>query len=150
MFRPSFIAGLIGLMATVTFASPLASTQTVQRAVADFGLFGSWGDDCSLPMSPRNPRSFFTIAPDGTVVRRGLTGIEFDPANDFKILAARRIAKDQLAIHVESASEKLDIILQKRNGRVGALRSSAGGKLSIRNGIDLTTGRPNGSMKKCT
>jgi hypothetical protein len=87
-------ACLAAVLAMVTIET--ANAQSVADTVAQFGLIGTWANDCAQPASTSNFLTVYAIKPPGEVSRT-----YYDKPdhiyNNYKITSAKREAHDMLS-----------------------------------------------------
>jgi len=87
-------ACLVAALVMTTVAT--ANAQSVANTIAEFGLIGTWANDCTQPASSSNFLTVYAIKPSGEVSRT-----YYDQPghvyNNYKITSAKRQAPDLLS-----------------------------------------------------
>ena len=85
----------IGLAVALTMAASLACAQSPNGAVKDFGLLGTWADNCNAQPGPSNQHATFSVTSGGAVLLRN----DFGPAYGdmvYRIVDAKRLGEFRL------------------------------------------------------
>lgn len=144
--RPPLCAALLLALLLLPRA---AAAQSLQQAVSDFGLLGSWARDCSKPASPQAPRVRYVATPDGGVMRELLEG-EAPGGTGTPFLAASRVAPDQLEVDYLYQDRTIHLVLEMRDGKHRGLNSWAdGGAPLMEDGVVLANNRRAPWYEKC-
>ncbi|HLH86948.1 MAG TPA: hypothetical protein VKX28_00705 [Xanthobacteraceae bacterium] len=94
----------------------LVSAATPREVLRDFGMLGTWANDCSQPSSADNFYTVYAGMPDGNVRRTYYnTPDRKNPYNEYYIIRAIRLPADQLSYRQEGSvnHDKMDVILLK-------------------------------------
>jgi hypothetical protein len=146
---PVLIAALL-MAAAPAVAQP--ATQTPQEAAAvieNWGLIGSWSQDCRRAPQRGAALLTYTKASDGSVIRTATTG---GKPNTSRILAARVIPDGSIEITEKDPDDVLVFVLSKAGSGKHRSMSSRDDKgyFYIRNGKFTDDGKETALMSRCT
>jgi hypothetical protein len=128
------LAGFIVLLvqAILGHAQPLAST------VKEFGLLGTWSDDCKAHPSPSNQYASFSVTSRGTVMLRNDFGPDYGEMV-YRIVDVRRIGEFRISLRQLLTTDDqiaLDIVMLKANDRIRIWSSrGADGSQYVQDGL---------------
>jgi len=118
-------AALVLLTLVLTISG--ASAQTPREVLKDFGLLGTWANDCSKPAASNNFLTIYQGLSNGEVKRT-----YYDAPNkiysEFVIKRVTRVAPDQI-LYEQAGQNDLQFVTLKKTGnqyRVFSNRSRAG------------------------
>jgi hypothetical protein len=75
----------------------VASAQSPASDIREFGLFGTWADDCNANPGPSNQYASFSITSRGAVMLRNDFGPDYGDMI-YRIVDARRIGQFQISL----------------------------------------------------
>jgi hypothetical protein len=142
----------IGLAVALTMAASLACAQSPNGAVKDFGLLGTWADNCNAQPGPSNQHATFSVTSDGAVLLRN----DFGPAYGdmiYRIVDAKRLGEFRLSLRQVLTTDgevTLDTVMLRANAKV-RIWSSRGldGRQYVEDGVVPTANRETGWMERC-
>jgi hypothetical protein len=106
------------------FFSNMAHAQSTATALKQFGLFGTWANDCSQAAAPTNEYAIFSLTSIGTVQLRNDFGPYYDTMV-YRIIDARRIGAGLLSMRQLLVSDnqiRVDMVLMRMNPRFASCR----------------------------
>jgi hypothetical protein len=138
----------------VLFVLPATARPSTEDLFGQFGLFGTWAGDCTLPATPTNLHVTVVRKDSGQIVEDHDLG-PASVANHYHILSARRLSATRLAVEVmfQPATEfeqrqKLEWLI--RNGtRRTLLNQPEHGPPVVKDGVALAFGIETPVLKKC-
>jgi len=95
-----------------------ASAQSPSSAVREFGLFGTWADDCNTNPSPLNQYASFSISSRGTIQLRNDFGPDYGDMI-YRIVDAKRIGLFRISLRQLLTTDDqiaLDTVMLKSGG----------------------------------
>ena len=98
----------------------LASAQSVQSAMREFGLLGTWAAECKEGPSPGNTHATYLVTSAGGGQLSNAFG-EGYAESVYDISEAKSLGPDRLSLREVMLSDKnivLDIVLVKENGKI--------------------------------
>ena len=132
-----------------------AGAQSPASAIKEFGLLGTWADDCSATASPANQYAIFSLTSRGNIELRNDFGPDYDRMV-YRIVDAQRLSHFRLLLRQLLTSDDQiasNTVMMKANDRIRVWsshgsdgstfargRGNALGKRS-RNGLDGTLQR---------
>jgi hypothetical protein len=131
----------------------LAGAQSAASAIKEFGLLGTWADDCIATPSPANQYTIFSLASRGNIELRNDFGPDYDEMV-YRIVDAQRLSHFRLAFRQLLTSDDqivLNTVMMKANDRI-RVRSSRGfdGSIFVEDGtIPSANGQETGWMMRC-
>jgi hypothetical protein len=122
------------LFALALTASGPATAQTPRRVLTEFGLLGTWQNDCRLPPAPNNFRTVYEGLPSGDVRRTYYDGPnKFYSA--FVIKRVSRISADQILYEQLGQNDLQFVVLKKVGNRYRIFSNhSRAGKVYVQEG----------------
>jgi hypothetical protein len=145
---------VVAVLAALSVAPAAAKPSTMVRVLQEFDLFGTWASDCGAGPSVTNPRVSVTLKEPGEVVEHHDFGPGYEP-NRYRILSARRLDRERLAIETlfeqEGAEPQLQRIVMRfgNGGRRTILTVPKGEEPRVVNGIAVASGQPTPRLRKC-
>ena len=143
------------LAAALAFALPaLADAAAPREVMRDFGLLGTWANDCSQPSSAENFYTVYAGMTDGNVRRTYYNTPDREkPYNEYYITRAIRLPADELSYRQEGSvnHDKMDVILL-RDGNKDKIWSSVrddDNAVLVENGKFPKSGEPSPWQTKC-
>ncbi len=122
------------LFALVPAASGAANAQTVAQALKDFGLLGSWANDCSKPPSSNNYHTLYEPLSNGDA-RRTYYNAPNKIFSQFVIKRVSRVAADQVLYEQEGQNDLQFVVLRKTGNRYRVFSNhSRAGKVYVQEG----------------
>lgn len=141
---------LLGL--SVVFAVLLvaldAQAQTIKKTFQEFHLLGTWAPDCNVPPERVNAWIAYVASTDGTIMRRQILD-EKGTSYSRRVLSARRVAADQLALTYEFGKSTASILMEFRDDRHRSLEARFGDTVNIEGGIMKATGKETVWLLRC-
>jgi hypothetical protein len=98
----------------------LANAQSVQSALKDFGLLGTWAAECKQGPSPANTHATYSVTSAGAAELTNAFGEGYEDST-YNISEAKPLGPDRLSLREVMLSDKnvvLDIVLVKENGKI--------------------------------
>jgi hypothetical protein len=141
----AFAAGVV--------AAGLASAQSPNGAIKDFGLIGTWADNCNARPGPANQHATFSVTGRGTVLLRNDFGPSYGDMT-YRILEATRISQFRISLRQVLTTDSevaLDTVMLKANAKV-RIWSSHGvdGRQYVEEGlVPSANNRETGWMERC-
>jgi hypothetical protein len=142
---------IVAAMTSLVLAPGLA--QSPNGAVKEFGLLGTWADNCNAQPGPANQHATFSVTSRGTVMLRN----DFGPVYGdmiYRIVEASRLSQFRLSLRqvlTSDAEVALDTVMLKTNARV-RIWSSRGidGRQYVEDGlVPSANNRETGWMERC-
>lgn len=133
-------------------ASP-ALADSAARTVDNFGLFGTWANDCSAAPSPNNQYVVFSLTSRGNVELRNDFGPEYAEMV-YHIVDAQRLSYFRVALRQLLTTDyqvALNVVMMKANDRIRMWSSyGADGYTFVENGeVPSANGRETSWMVRC-
>jgi hypothetical protein len=130
-----------------------ASAESPVKVLDEFGLYGTWADDCNADPSPTNPYAIFQLTSRGNVELRH----DFGPLYDemvYRIVEAQRLSYYRLALRQLLTSDDqiaLNVVMMKSNDRIRVWSShGTDGTTFVENGeIPAAKDQETGWMMRC-
>jgi hypothetical protein len=100
--------------------SGVANAQSVQSALREFGLLGTWAAECKQGPSPGNTHATYAVTSAGGAELRNAFGEGYDDSI-YNISEAKSLGPDRLSLRETMQSDKnivLDIVLLRENGKI--------------------------------
>jgi hypothetical protein len=144
----------VAVLVALSVAPAASKPSTMVGVLQEFDLFGTWASDCDADASVTNPRVSVTMKEPDQVVERHDFGPGYEP-NRYRILSARRLDKDRLAIETlfeqEGSGPQLQRIVMRfdNGGRRTILTVPKGEEPRVVNGIAVASGLPTPRLRKC-
>jgi hypothetical protein len=141
------------VLVQVLLATSLASAQSLTRTIKEFGLIGTWSDDCRANPGPSNQFASFSISSRGNVMLRN----DFGPSYGdmvYRIVDARRISEFRISLRQLLTTDDqiaLDTVMLKANGRLRIWSSrGADGSVYVQDGmVPAANNHETGWMERC-
>jgi hypothetical protein len=135
------------------FCATLACAQSPTKAVKDFGLLGTWADNCNENASPANQYAIFSVTSRGTIQLRNDFGPDYDDMV-YRIVDARRIGGLRISLRQLLTSDDqiaLDTVMLKMQNQLRVWSSrGADGSTFVQDGlIPAASDRETGWMSRC-
>ncbi len=130
------IPGQIGLAVALTIAASLACTQSPNGAVKEFGLLGTWADNCNAQPGPSNQHATFSVTSGGAVLLRN----DFGPAYGdmvYRIVDAKRLGEFRLSLRQVLTTDgevTLETVMLRANAKVRNLVFARPRRKAVRRG----------------
>jgi hypothetical protein len=131
----------------------LAGAQSSASAIKEFGLLGTWADDCSAMPSPANQYAIFSLTSRGNIELRNDFGPDYDQMV-YRIVDVRRLSHFRLALRQLLTTNDqilLNTIMMKANERIRVWSSrGSDGSILVEDGvIAAADGQETGWMVRC-
>jgi hypothetical protein len=144
---------LLAAVALAAIACGAAAAQSsVQQAVEQLGLLGTWASDCGSPPARTNIYTVYKLSPAGGVRRVYYDGPR-SASGDAYILNATLVGADQISYEQEltdRARTRITVLLTLTDDRIRVLRSQrADGQLLVDNGTILSNGMASPWQFRC-
>jgi hypothetical protein len=142
------------VLALVTAASAAAEPATIEELFQQFGLFGTWANDCKQPATRANPHVTIFMPSPGLVLEDHDNGAAFE-RNRYSMLQAARVSESRLSVDViflpgTPDEERQKLVFEVRDGtRRTIFNQPDGGEVRVREGIALGNGAKTPMLKKC-
>jgi hypothetical protein len=122
------------LSALVLTASGAANAQTVQQALKEFGLLGTWATDCSKPPASNNFLTIYAAMPNGDV-KRTYYNAPNKVYSESVLKRVSRVATDQILYEQEVESDLQFVVLKRVGNRYRVFSNhSRAGKVFVQEG----------------
>lgn len=160
IMAPSFRAALrlcrwlaIGVFAYAALQASLALADSAARTVDNFGLFGTWANDCSAAPSPANQYVVFSLTSRDNVELRNDFGPDYAEMV-YQVVDAKRLSYFRLALRQLLTTDEqvaLNVVMMKANDRIRMWSSyGADGNTLVENGeVPSANGRETSWMVRC-
>jgi len=130
-----------------------AYAQSPASAIKEFGLLGTWADDCSATPSPANQYAIFSLTSRGNIELRNDFGPNYDEML-YRIVDAQRLTHFRLAFRQLLTSDDqvaLNTVMMKANDRIRVWSSrGSDGSIFVEDGaMPSANGRETGWMTRC-
>jgi hypothetical protein len=155
---PSAAARLTMLLASALIvqilpATNLASAQSPVSAIKDFGLIGTWADNCNANPGPSNQHASFSTTARGTIMLRNDFGPDYGDMV-YRIVDAKRLGQFRISLRqllITDDQIALDTVMMKAKDRI-RIWSSRGidGSEYVQDGlVPAANNRETGWMERC-
>jgi hypothetical protein len=136
-----------------SLGTTLAGAQSPASAIKEFGLLGTWADDCSAMPSPANQYAIFSLTSRGNIELRNDFGADYDQMV-YRIVDVQRLSHFRLALRQLLTTDDqiaLNIIMLKANDRIRVWSSrGSDGSILVEDGtIASANGQETGWMVRC-
>jgi hypothetical protein len=130
-----------------------ACAQSPNGAVKEFGLLGTWADNCNAQPGPANQHATFSVTSRGTVILRN----DFGPSYGdmiYRVVEATRLSQFRISLRQVLTTDSevaLDTVMLKANAKV-RIWSSQGidGRQYVEDGlVPSANNRETGWMERC-
>jgi hypothetical protein len=143
------LCAILALALWTTFAN----AQSATKAIKDFGLLGTWADDCGKNPSPANQYAIFSVTSRGLIQLQNDFGPDYDDMV-YRIVDAKRIGALRISLRQLLTSDDqiaLDTVMLKAKDRIRVWSSrGADGSTFVRDGAMPSAGdRETGWMARC-
>ena len=142
------------LMCAAAWSAAADPKATVEELFNEFGLFGTWANDCKSEAAPDNPHVTISMPTAGLVLENHDLGPDY-AVNRYSVLAAQKVAAERLTVEVifqpGTASEerqKLEFLVRGDTRRT-MFNQPDGGPVRVKGGIALARGSKTPILKKC-
>jgi hypothetical protein len=131
----------------------VGGAQSPASVIKEFGLLGTWADDCSARPGQANQYTIFSLTSRGNIELRSDFGPDYDQMV-YRIVDAQRLSHFRLALRQLLTSDDqivLNVVVMKASDRI-RIWSSAGpdGSIFVEDGtIPSANGRETGWMVRC-
>ena len=127
--------GLLLMLALVLGTPAVANAETVAQTVRQFGLLGTWADNCSEPPASHNFHTVYEALPNGNV-RRTYYNAPGKVYNQYELQRVNRVSSDQLFYSQKGSAGRIDVILILTGNRYHVLSSqNQNGIVYVRDGM---------------
>jgi hypothetical protein len=145
-------------LATISFAAVIvaagvACAQSPNGAVKEFGLIGTWADNCNAQPGPSNQHATFSVTGRGTVLLRNDFGRNYGDMI-YRVVEATRLSQFRISLRQVLTTDSevaLDTVMLKANAKV-RIWSSHGidGRQYVEDGlVPSANNRETGWMERC-
>jgi hypothetical protein len=130
-----------------------ACAQAPATIIEEFGLFGSWADDCNAKPSATNPYAIFQLTSRGSIELRNDFGPDYGEMV-YRVVDAQRLSYFRLALRQLLTTDdeiSLNVVMIKANGRIRVWSSyGADGSTFVENGaVPSANDRETSWMARC-
>jgi len=144
---------LLLCVAQLSLTTVIAFAQSTSTAVENFGLVGTWANDCGRHAGPDNEYSTFFVFSDGRVGLRHDFGPDYGNMT-YRIVDAKRIGLYRLSLRqvpVTAREVVLDVTMLKSGNRLRVWSSrGSDGNVYVEDGIvSSADGRETGWAVRC-
>jgi len=145
MLRKMLLAVLASLLLPA-----MASAQSSRKVLEDFGFFGNWAPDCSIPATPTNIRRHAYNTQGGEVHFTESVTLN-TKRNIYAVFEARRIAPDKVLLRIQlNGKDMQNLTMKKENGRLRTIyNEKADGDFLVKDGIVVSTGKETPWLTYC-
>jgi hypothetical protein len=131
----------------------MAGAQSAAGAIQEFGLLGTWADDCGAMPSPANQYAIFALTSRGNIELRNDFGPDYDQMI-YRIADVQRLSHFRLALRQLLTTDDqvlLNTIMVKVNGRIRVWSSrGSDGLILVEDGtISSANGQETGWIVRC-
>ena len=143
MWPKIFFAAVIGML-----LSHAAQAQSVDKAMRDFGMLGTWAYDCKLPASNSNSHSTIVASP-GRVTQTYDYG---SGSKNVYVIQHAVIRGDKISTRELFLGNKsmMDVVTLKKDGRIRVWSSQVtGGKVLVTDGFIPGANRETKWLMRC-
>jgi hypothetical protein len=115
-----FAGSAVILLAQSLLWMPFASAQSPARIIRNFGLLGTWADNCRENAGPSNPYAIFSVTSRGTIELRNDFGPDYEDML-YRIVDARPIGHFRLSLRqllVTDDQIALDNVMMKAADKI--------------------------------
>jgi hypothetical protein len=143
----------VALISTMILAPRVAPAQSPNGTIKEFGLIGTWADDCNKRPAPSNQHATFTVTSRGAVLLRNDFGPDYGDMI-YRVLEATRLSQFRLSLRQVLTTDSevaLDTVMLKANAKV-RIWSSRGidGRQYVEDGlVPSANNRETGWMERC-
>jgi hypothetical protein len=150
--KPAAVSFAATLFVALIVVASVAFAQSPNGAVKEFGLIGTWADNCSAQPGPTNQHATFSVTARGTVMLRNDFGPNYGDMI-YRVVEATRLSQFRLSLRQVLTTDSevaLDTVMLKANAKV-RIWSSRGldGRQYVEDGIVPTANRETGWMERC-
>jgi hypothetical protein len=130
-----------------------ACAQSPASTIKEFGLFGTWANDCGAAPSPANQYAIFSLTSRGNIELRNDFGPDYDEML-YRIVDAQRLSHFRLALRQLLTSDDqvvLNTVMMKANDRIRVWSShGSDGSTFVEDGtMPSANGQETGWMMRC-
>jgi hypothetical protein len=138
----------LSMVSAVLLIALDAQAQTIEETFQEFHLLGTWAPNCNVPPIRFDAWVAYVASPDGTVTRRTILD-EKGTSYSNRVLSARRVAADRLALSYEYGKNTGYILMEFRDDRHRTLEARFGDTVNIEDGIMKATGKETVWLLRC-
>ena len=145
---------VLSMLLSAAAAAAAAKAPTAVSLFRQFGLFGNWAPNCKEAASPDNPHVSITEPKEGVVLEQHSLGPDYEP-NNYAMLSARRVGRDELAVealfqHGKSEPVRQQIVFRIRDrSRRTMFTATEGEPPLVKDGIAVAVDKPTPLLEKC-
>jgi hypothetical protein len=144
------------LLAFVATATPAAAGEgpPPELLFQQFGLFGTWADDCGAPASAANPHVKISQPAPGVILEDDDLGPD-NAVNRYSVLSAERLSDTRLSVVVllhpgtENQERQHLVFAIRDHTRRTVFNKVEGGPVRVKDGIALWNGSKTPLLHKC-
>jgi hypothetical protein len=141
------------VLVQVLLATSLACAQSLTSTIREFGLIGTWSDNCGANPGPSNQFASFSISSRGNIMLRNDFGPNYGDMV-YRIVDARRISEFRIALRQLLTTDDqiaLDTVMVKADGRLRIWSSrGADGSEYVQDGVvPAANNHETGWMERC-
>jgi hypothetical protein len=126
--------GVLLILAFVLTTPLAAKAESVQQILRQYGMLGTFADDCSQPASKNNFYTVYAPMPNGNVRRTYYNGPN-KIYNQYVLEHVNRISSDQLFYQQKGSAGRISIVLIVAGNRYHVLSSqNENGKAYVQDG----------------
>jgi hypothetical protein len=151
--KPAVIGFATTLFAAAIVAASVACAQSPNGAIKEFGLIGTWADNCSAQPGPMNQHATFSVTARGAVLLRNDFGPNYGDMI-YRVIEATRLSQFRLSLRQVLTTDSevaLDTVMLKADAKV-RIWSSHGvdGRQYVEDGlVPSANNRETGWMERC-
>ena len=126
--------GLLLVLALILGLPATAGAETVAQTLRQFGLLGTWADDCGMPPAGNNFHTVYRALSNGNVERTYYNGPN-KIYNQYVLSRVNRISSDQVVYSQSGSAGRIDVVLIISGNRYHVLSSqNQNGIVYVRDG----------------
>ena len=127
--------GLLLVLALILGTPATANAEPVAQTLRQFGLLGTWADDCIQPAANNNFHTVYEPLKNGNV-RRTYYNAPGKIYNQYELQRVNRVSAEQLFYSQKGSAGRIDVVLIVTGNRYHVLSSqNQDGKVYVRDGM---------------
>jgi hypothetical protein len=144
---------LVAVLLVQSVLANLAGAQSLTSTVKEFGLIGTWADNCKADPSPANQYASFSLTSRGTIMLRNDFGPDYGDMV-YRIVDAKRIGQFRISLRQLLTTDDqiaLDTVMVKATDRIRIWSSrGADGSQYVQDGlVPAANNHETGWMERC-
>ena len=151
--KPAAVSLAVPPFVALIVAASVACAQSPNSAVKEFGLIGTWADNCNAQPGPSNQHATFSVSGRGTVLLRNDFGRNYGDMI-YRVVEATRLSQFRISLRQVLTTDSevaLDTVMLKANAKVRILSSHGiDGRQYVEDGlVPSANNRETGWMERC-